>query len=61
MQATGRLAAAAEMLGEREERVAELEADVADLKELSRAQLEQLLAQLAAASQPGTPARAPSS
>ena len=49
------------MLGEREERVAELEADVADLKALARAQLEQLLAQLAAASQPGTPARAPSS
>jgi hypothetical protein len=39
--------------------VAELEADVADLKELSRAQLEQLLGQLAAAAPRASPAPAP--
>ena len=46
-QARARLQSATELLGEREERLLELEADVADVKALYRDQIEFMVGQLA--------------
>ena len=59
VQAMQRLREATELLGEREERVAELAADVADLRQMYREQVEVFVEQMAQASQHSTPQPSP--
>jgi hypothetical protein len=59
MQVSSNLRAATELLGEKEERVAELEADVADLRSLYQQQVIEFVEQLAHASQQSSPAPTP--
>ena len=59
VQVMQQLRDATELLGEREERVAELAADVADLRQMYREQVEVFVAQMAQASQHSTPQPSP--
>ena len=59
MQVMQQLRDATELLGEREERVAELAADVADLRQMYREQVEVFVEQMAQASQHSTPQPSP--
>ena len=58
-QVMERLRSATELLGEKEERMAELAADVADMRQLYREQVEVFIEQLARASQQNTPQPSP--
>ena len=58
-QVVARLRSATELLGEKEERMAELAADVADMRQLYREQVEEFVEQLAQASQHNTPQPSP--
>jgi hypothetical protein len=58
-QVTERLRSATELLGEKEERMAELAADVADMRQLYREQVEVFVDQLARVSQQTTPQLSP--
>ena len=58
-QVMERLRSATELLGEKEERMAELAADVADMRQLYREQVEVFVGQLARPSQQNTPQPSP--
>lgn len=58
-QAMERLRSATELLGEKEERMAELAADVEDMRQMYRKQVEVFVEQLAQASQQNTPQPSP--
>ena len=59
VQVVQRLRSATELLGEKEERMAELAADVADMRQMYREQVEEFVEQLAQASQQSTPQPSP--
>lgn len=59
VQAVERLRSATELLGEKDERMAELAADVADMRQLYREQVEVFVEQLGRASQQNTPQPSP--
>ena len=61
MQTQQKLAACTELLGEREERLLELEADIADVKALYKEQIEFVLEQLSASRSPSAAASSVSS
>lgn len=56
---SSKLRAATELLGEKEERCAELEADVADMRQLYQQQVVEFVEQLAHASMHSSPAPSP--
>lgn len=58
-QVAARLRSATELLGEKEERCAELEADVADMRQLYQQQVLHFVDQLACASQQSSPSLSP--
>lgn len=58
-QMSSKLRSATELLGEKEERVAELEADVADMRQLYQQQVVEFVEQLAQASLHSSPAPSP--
>ncbi|EIE22340.1 hypothetical protein COCSUDRAFT_56033 [Coccomyxa subellipsoidea C-169] len=58
-QVSTRLRSATELLGEKDERLAELEADVADMRQLYQQQVLVFMDQLAHASQQNSPSPSP--